>query len=67
MCMGIKEREKKIREMMVWNDGEEYQIGFFYRVVWKDVDLSRNFSVSGINYRPCPKRGHPGRPSRAQK
>ena len=65
--MGIKEREKKISEMMVWNDGEEYQISFFYRVVWKDVNLSENFSVLGINYRPCPKGGHPGRRSRAQK
>ena len=42
--VGIKEREKKISEMIIWNDGEEYQIGFFYRVVWKDVDLSGNFS-----------------------
>ena len=55
--MGIKEREKKISEMMVWNDGEEYQIGFFYRVVWKDVNLSGNFSVSGINYRLAQREG----------
>ena len=40
----IKEREKKInREMMVWNEGEEYEIGFFYRLVWKDVELSKIF------------------------
>ena len=29
--------------MMVWNEGEEYKISFFYRVVSKDVELSRNF------------------------
>ena len=29
--------------MMVWNEDEEYKIGLFYRVVWKDVELSRNF------------------------
>ena len=29
--------------MMVWNEVEEYKIGLFYRVVWKDVQLSRNF------------------------
>ena len=39
----IKEREKKIGKMMVWNEGEEYKISFFYRVVSKDVELSRNF------------------------
>ena len=29
--------------MMVWNEVEEYKIGLFYRVVWMDVELSRNF------------------------
>ena len=28
---------------MVWNEGEEYKISFFHRVVSKDVELSRNF------------------------
>ena len=41
--VSVKEREKKIREMMVWNDDQEYQIGFFYRVLWKDIELSRKF------------------------
>ena len=41
--VSVKEREKKIREMMVWNEGEKYKVGFFYRLVWKDVELPRNF------------------------
>ena len=56
--------------MMVWNDGEKYGIGFFYKVVWKDIDLSRNFWsmwVLGINYRPGPKGAHPGGLCGAQK
>ena len=28
---------------MMWNEGEEYKTGFFYRMVWKDVELFRNF------------------------
>ena len=41
--VSIKEREKKIKDMMGWNEGEEYKTGSFYRVVWKNVELSRNF------------------------
>ena len=36
---------------MVWNEDEEYKIGFFYRMVPKDVEFSRNFLSMSVGYK----------------
>ena len=42
-CEHKRKRKEYKRDDGIWNEGEEYKIGFFYRVVPKDVEFSRDF------------------------